>query len=320
MKKLYYELLNNINIPESMEYYDNVKDTISIKKEVSDVFREIQWLDNLEKEINVIDKIILVQQKEYEKSKTITYDNKFLVSTIIDAKECIQNYLKKSDFEEVSKISKETIYKSKSKVKNEDVIVKINVINEKIKNKEDIKINNSIKLRVEMLLNTINNYYNHEFIQSIKDKAVLKGKVNLSKIISEDKNTKKLIKVWEIITNDVIIKLSKVKSVNTDEKTINVDEYMKISSFISYKSAKQAQKIESKESEFYLKELIKVCVNDIDLSQKDLKNLIVKEYKLAKKTKLNTQENIKEELDIIISNHYKKIDEAVDYINMGGEL
>ena len=326
-------LLDGVNQEEINSFVASTKSSLNLKKITSKKIVDYSWvnvicdyipyLDNIinnhrnfyineNKENDLINKLLNTQT---EQNKDV-YEDRFVFTLINRLSTFISDNIKDNSEE---KIKNEAIYDASSKYNDKNV--KINLSLETIES-NSIKNVNEYKEKIDYINTTLNNYKKSSFMKSLNDVMEVKSPIRKTNTILRDKNYRKALELWEYLDN---YETSEPDVVNTDtkeSKNVILNKKFTLIYYLNLLALDNIDLEDKKESEeflkLYLSKLIYDYVEDTNITEKQFKAFINREFKEAKKNKVKKENNIYECFRTFQNKHNNNLKDA--FINIQSDF
>ena len=326
-------LLDGVNQEEINSFVASTKSSLNLKKITSKKIVDYSWvnvicdyipyLDNIinnhrnfyineNKENDLINKLLNIQT---ETNKDV-YEDRFVFTLINRLSTFISDNIKDNSEE---KIKNEAIYDASSKYNDKNV--KINLSLETIES-NSIKNVNEYKEKIDYINTTINNYKKSSFMKSLNNVMEVKSPIRKTNTILRDKNYRKALELWEYLDNYEINEPDVVNTDTKESKNVILNKKFTLIYYLNLLALDNIDLEDKKESEeflkLYLSKLIYDYVEDTNITEKQFKAFINREFKEAKKNKVKKENNIYECFRTFQNKHNNNLKDA--FINIQSDF
>jgi len=242
-----------------------------------------------------------------------TYENRFIYSVIKTIEMFVfrKKQMLNTDFK--YKNEKQMQYSGATQIGQEDVGISINYnsnLNEKVDQKKIERILERIR-KVELLINDLKR--SELYITLSKDNvALVTSPIKKTNVILRNTNFQGVLKLWDYMQRNVEDN-SKIVS---DDKTINEDENLKgfideafmLNYLIANTLDEDDSEKQKKNAEYLINNLIqKVVITNDNISKKELKEMVDKQFVVIKNQRLTESREIKKVFKEAIKEYKKEI-------------
>lgn len=326
-------LLDGVNQEEINSFVASTKSSLNLKKITSKKIVDYSWvnvicdyipyLDNIvnnyrnfyikdNKENDLMNRLL---NRQIQENKDI-YEDRFVFTLINRLSRFISQNIKDNSEE---KIKNEVIYDASSRYNDKNV--KINLSLETIES-NSIKNINENKEKIEYISTTINGYEKSLFMKSLSDVNEVKSPIRKTNTILRDKNYRKALELWEYLDNYEINEPDVVNTDTKESKNVILNKKFTLTYYLNLLALDNIDLEDNKESEeflkLYLSKLIYDYVEDTNVTEKQFKAFINREFKEAKKNKIKKENSIYECFRTFQNKHNNNLKEA--FINIQSDF
>ena len=318
-------LLDGVNDKDLDKFISSTKGSLNIKEVTTKSVVDYTWIDIIYESIPYLDNIIR-NSKSFDKQadnvifdkikrevKTEFYEDRFIFSLVKRLsiflnrkKESIDNDLEKQ-------VESNVVFDAITSYNNKNIRINLQLesVEKDSSKKED---NSNYREKVNYIYNMINNYKNSSYIEKLKNLSVVKSPIRETNIILKDKNYRKALELWEYLDsyeNNGPLELSTDIKESKNSKLCNKYILTYYLNYLLLNNYEEDDKKDSKELlKLYISKLIYDYVGDDNVSEREFKNFISKEFKDAKKNKIKRENNLYEYFKAFHSSHENSIKEA----------
>lgn len=256
----------------------------------------------------------------YKEESTDLYENRFIHSLVVNVKVFLDDFVKNNNLKQKSNYVKEINYNSETVLNDEVVKIDLKIKNEYQDHGEEEIMNDSIKERVDKIIEIFNDFEASQFIKSLRNVMPVRSPIKKTNVILKDPNFKKAVELWEFIESYDITKSTEMVDSVKNEDPYDLAKKMQIGSYIEYNAIANVSKVEEDEEDYklgidYIRKAIEMYINESHDNEKAFKNMLTNEFRKLKTEQEKIYSEIKVELDNNIVNHNERIYRAISYLN-----
>ncbi len=254
----------------------------------------------------------------FKEETTDLYENRFIYSLIVNTKTFLNNQLENDSNKMKSRYINKVHYESVSKLQGEKVKFKVEVESEFSESADEIKLNNNIDERINRISEIFSDFLSTQFIKGLSGATPVRSPIRKTNVILKDKNFQKAVELWEFIEKYNIEESTKVVKTEKEEEYLDLADKMKVGTFIQYcavnKMSKKEDSLNQKFSHASIRKLIEHYVSEYQGSEKEFKNLLAKEFKMAKAKKEKEYDDIRKVYRSLVTGHNNRIKNSLSFI------
>ena len=346
------EYINNINKDNANKFIASTSSNITVKRDIDACVSDTSWIDMVEECIPYLDNIIrnprrfIVQEENIvpiEKAKVVTeesirhlaqhtsmiqevqedgtviplkllnvyreetvdlYENRFIKSLVDNLYTFVNNKLNESDQRSYAKVESTVSYSGLMKKKGEEVEVNLQLKSKKDTEIDASKDGHSLEERISHIKDIVSAFRSSTFIKSLKESSPVRSPIRKTNVILKEQNFIKALELWEYLEKN------NIKPVTSVEKTKYDLAFFIDNDAIDLNAA-------SNKSEFN-SAIISKLVNDFvftgDITEKEFKKLMEKEFKEAKKRKDKATNAIRKTIEDFLNDYNTKKKKIISII------
>lgn len=312
-------------IEECIPYLDNIirnprrfivqeENIVPIEKAkvvTEESIRHLAQNTNLIQEVHDDGTVIPLKLLNVYREETVDlYENRFIKSLVDNLYMFVQNKLNESDQKSYAKINSAVTYSGVTKTKNGEFKVSLNLesnINDEVNTKKD---GHTIEERIAHIRDVLGAFRNSTFIKSLKESSPVRSPIRKTNVILKEPNFIKALELWEYLEKNNIVPMTSIVKETKESKDVNIKDKYDLAFFIESDALKVH---EDKEDTVYNEAIISKLINDFvfsgNISTKEFKSLVNKEFKEASKRKekiLSSIDNAYKDFFETYSNRSKK--------------
>ena len=250
----------------------------------------------------------------YREETVDLYENRFIKSLVDNLYMFVTNKLEESDQKSYAKIDNEVTYKGLMKKKNEIVEVNLQLTSKKETDVDASKDGHSLDERIEHIKDIVSAFKNSTFIKSLKESSPVRSPIRKTNVILKEPNFIKALELWEYLEKNNIKPITKFEKRNEISKSNDVKTLYDLAFFID----SDALDLTKEEGSGYNSAIVSKLVNDFvfsgDITEKEFKRLMEKEFKEANKRKDKATSGIKKCIEAFLDDVEKKKKKMVTII------
>ncbi len=250
----------------------------------------------------------------YREETVDLYENRFIKSLVDNLYTFVTNKLEESDQKSYAKVNSEVTYKGIMKKKNEVVEINLQLNSKKETDVDASKNGHSLDERIEHIKDIVSAFKSSTFIKSLKESSPVRSPIRKTNVILKEQNFIKALELWEYLEKNNIKPVTSIEKRNEVSKSNDVKTLYDLAFFIN-SDALETSKEESSE---YNSAVVSKLVNDFvfskDITEKEFKKLMEKEFKEANKRKEKATSGIKKCIEAFLNDVDKKKKKMVTII------
>lgn len=250
----------------------------------------------------------------YREETVDLYENRFIKSLVDNLYTFVTNKLEESDQKSYAKVDSEVTYKGIMKKKGEVVEVNLQLSSKKETDVDASKNGHSLDERIEHIRDIVSAFRSSTFIKSLKESSPVRSPIRKTNVILKEQNFIKALELWEYLEKNNIKPVTSIERRNEVSKSNDVKTLYDLAFFIN----SDALDTSKEESNGYNSAIVSKLVNDFvfsgDITEKEFKKLMEKEFKEANKRKEKATSGIKKCIEAFLDDVDKKKKKMVTII------
>ena len=250
----------------------------------------------------------------YREETVDLYENRFIKSLVDNLYTFVTNKLEESDQKSYAKVDSEVTYKGIMKKKDEVVEVNLQLTSKKETDVDASKDGHSLDERIEHIRDIVSAFRSSTFIKSLKESNPVRSPIRKTNVILKEQNFIKALELWEYLEKNNIKPVTSIEKRNEVSKSNDVKTLYDLAFFIN----SDALDTSKEESNGYNSAIVSKLVNDFvfsgDITEKEFKKLMEKEFKEANKRKEKATSGIKKCIEAFLDDVDKKKKKMVTII------
>lgn len=240
----------------------------------------------------------------YREETVDLYENRFIKSLVDNLYTFVNNKLSESDQRSYAKVESAVTYSGLMKKKGEVVEVNLQLKSKKDTEVDASKDGHSLEERIEHIKDIVSAFRSSTFIKSLKESSPVRSPIRKTNVILKEQNFIKALELWEYLEKNNIKPITSLDKRTEIVKDPDIKTKYDLAFFIDT-DAIDINKTSNK-SEFN-SAIISKLVNDFvftgDITEKEFKKLMEKEFKEAKKRKDKKTSEIKKTIEAFLNNY-----------------
>lgn len=250
----------------------------------------------------------------YREETVDLYENRFIKSLVDNLYTFVTNKLEESDQKSYAKVDSEVTYKGIMKKKDEVVEVNLQLTSKKETDVDASKDGHSLDERIEHIRDIVSAFRSSTFIKSLKESSPVRSPIRKTNVILKEQNFIKALELWEYLEKNNIKPVTSIEKRNEVSKSNDVKTLYDLAFFIN----SDALDTSKEECNGYNSAIVSKLVNDFvfsgDITEKEFKKLMEKEFKEANKRKEKATSGIKKCIEAFLDDVDKKKKKMVTII------
>ena len=250
----------------------------------------------------------------YREETVDLYENRFIKSLVDNLYIFVTNKLEESDQKSYAKVDSEVTYKGIMKKNDEVVEINLQLSSKKETDVDASKDGHSLDERIEHIKDIVSAFRGSTFIKSLKESSPVRSPIRKTNVILKEQNFIKALELWEYLEKNNIKPVTSIEKRNEVSKSNDVKTLYDLAFFIN----SDALDTSKEESNGYNSAIVSKLVNDFvfsgDITEKEFKKLMEKEFKEANKRKEKATSGIKKCIEAFLDDVDKKKKKMVTII------
>ena len=222
----------------------------------------------------------------YREETVDLYENRFIKSLVDNLYTFVNNKLNESDQRSYAKVESTVSYSGLMKKKGEEVEVNLQLKSKKDTEIDASKDGHSLEERISHIKDIVSAFRGSTFIKSLKESSPVRSPIRKTNVILKEQNFIKALELWEYLEKNNIKPITSIDKRTEIVKDADIKTKYDLAFFIDNDAIDL--NAASNKSEFN-SAIISKLVNDFvftgDITEKEFKKLMEKEFKEAKKRK-----------------------------------
>ncbi len=244
----------------------------------------------------------------YREETVDLYENRFIKSLVDNLYTFVNNKLNESDQRSYAKVESTVSYSGLMKKKGEEVEVNLQLKSKKDTEIDASKDGHSLEERISHIKDIVSAFRGSTFIKSLKESSPVRSPIRKTNVILKEQNFIKALELWEYLEKNNIKPITSIDKRTEIVKDADIKTKYDLAFFIDNDAIDM--NAASNKSEFN-SAIISKLVNDFvftgDITEKEFKKLMEKEFKEAKKRKDKATNAIRKTIeDFLNDNNTKK--------------
>ena len=216
----------------------------------------------------------------------------------------VNNKLNESDQRSYAKVESTVTYQGMMKKKGEDVEVNLTLKSKKDTEVDASKDGHSLEERIEHIRDIVSSFRGSTFIKSLKESSPVRSPIRKTNVILKEQNFIKALELWEYLEKNNIKPVTSIDKRSEVIKSGDIKTKYDLAFFINT-DAIDINKTSNKSE--YNSAIVSKLVNDFvftgNITEKEFKKLMEKEFKEAKKRKDKATIGIKKTIEDFLDNY-----------------
>ena len=250
----------------------------------------------------------------YREETVDLYENRFIKSLVDNLYIFVTNKLEESDQKSYAKVDSEVTYRGIMKKNDEVVEINLQLSSKKETDVDASKDGHSLDERIEHIKDIVSAFRSSTFIKSLKESSPVRSPIRKTNVILKEQNFIKALELWEYLEKNNIKPVTSIERRNEVSKSNDVKTLYDLAFFINSDALDTAKE----ESNGYNSAIVSKLVNDFvfsgDITEKEFKKLMEKEFKEANKRKEKATSGIKKCIEAFLDDVDKKKKKMVTII------
>ena len=239
----------------------------------------------------------------YREETVDLYENRFIKSLVDNLYTFVNNKLNESDQRSYAKVESTVTYQGMMKKKGEDVEVNLTLKSKKDTEVDASKDGHSLEERIEHIRDIVSSFRGSTFIKSLKESSPVRSPIRKTNVILKEQNFIKALELWEYLEKNNIKPVTSIDKRSEVIKSGDIKTKYDLAFFIDT-DAIDINKTSNKSE--YNSAIVSKLVNDFvftgNITEKEFKKLMEKEFKEAKKRKDKATIGIKKTVEDFLDN------------------
>lgn len=251
----------------------------------------------------------------YREETVDLYENRFIKSLVDNLYTFVNNKLNESDQRSYAKIESTVSYSGLMKKKDEEVEVNLQLKSKKNSEVDASKDGHTLEERIAHIKDIVSAFRGSTFIKSLKESSPVRSPIRKTNVILKEQNFIKALELWEYLEKNNIKPITSIDKRTEIVKDADIKTKYDLAFFID-NDAIDINAVSNK-SEFN-SAIISKLVNDFvftgDITEKEFKKLMEKEFKEAKKRKDKATNAIRKTIEDFLNDYNTKKKKIISII------
>lgn len=251
----------------------------------------------------------------YREETVDLYENRFIKSLVDNLYTFVNNKLNESDQKSYAKVESTVSYTGLMKKKGEEVEVNLQLKSKKDTEIDASKDGHSLEERISHIKDIVSAFRGSTFIKSLKESSPVRSPIRKTNVILKEQNFIKALELWEYLEKNNIKPITSIDKRTEIVKDADIKTKYDLAFFIDNDAIDM--NAASNKSEFN-SAIISKLVNDFvftgDITEKEFKKLMEKEFKEAKKRKDKATNAIRKTIEDFLNDYNTKKKKIISII------
>ena len=251
----------------------------------------------------------------YREETVDLYENRFIKSLVDNLYTFVNNKLNESDQRSYAKVESTVSYSGLMKKKGEEVEVNLQLKSKKDTEIDASKDGHSLEERISHIKDIVSAFRGSTFIKSLKESSPVRSPIRKTNVILKEQNFIKALELWEYLEKNNIKPITSIDKRTEIVKDADIKTKYDLAFFIDNDAIDM--NAASNKSEFN-SAIISKLVNDFvftgDITEKEFKKLMEKEFKEAKKRKDKATNGIRKTIEDFLNDYNTKKKKIISII------
>ena len=251
----------------------------------------------------------------YREETVDLYENRFIKSLVDNLYTFVNNKLNESDQRSYAKVESTVSYSGLMKKKGEEVEVNLQLKSKKDTEIDASKDGHSLEERISHIKDIVSAFRGSTFIKSLKESSPVRSPIRKTNVILKEQNFIKALELWEYLEKNNIKPITSIDKRTEIVKDVDIKTKYDLAFFIDNDAIDM--NAASNKSEFN-SAIISKLVNDFvftgDITEKEFKKLMEKEFKEAKKRKDKATNAIRKTIEDFLNDYNTKKKKIISII------
>ena len=251
----------------------------------------------------------------YREETVDLYENRFIKSLVDNLYTFVNNKLNESDQRSYAKVESTVSYSGLMKKKGEEVEVNLQLKSKKDTEIDASKDGHSLEERISHIKDIVSAFRGSTFIKSLKESSPVRSPIRKTNVILKEQNFIKALELWEYLEKNNSKPITSIDKRTEIVKDADIKTKYDLAFFIDNDAIDL--NAASNKSEFN-SAIISKLVNDFvftgDITEKEFKKLMEKEFKEAKKRKDKATNAIRKTIEDFLNDYNTKKKKIISII------
>lgn len=251
----------------------------------------------------------------YREETVDLYENRFIKSLVDNLYTFVNNKLNESDQRSYAKVESTVSYSGLMKKKGEEVEVNLQLKSKKDTEIDASKDGHSLEERISHIKDIVSAFRGSTFIKSLKESSPVRSPIRKTNVILKEQNFIKALELWEYLEKNNIKPITSIDKRTEIVKDADIKTKYDLAFFIDNDAIDMNAAYNKSE---FNSAIISKLVNDFvftgDITEKEFKKLMEKEFKEAKKRKDKATNAIRKTIEDFLNDYNTKKKKIISII------
>lgn len=295
---------------------ENIVPIEKAKVVTEESIRHLAQHTSMIQEVQEDDTVIPLKLLNVYREETVDlYENRFIKSLVDNLYTFVNNKLNESDQRSYAKVESTVSYSGLMKKKGEEVEVNLQLKSKKDTEIDASKDGHSLEERISHIKDIVSAFRSSTFIKSLKESSPVRSPIRKTNVILKEQNFIKALELWEYLEKNNIKPITSIDKRTEIVKDADIKTKYDLAFFIDNDAIDL--NAASNKSEFN-SAIISKLVNDFvftgDITEKEFKKLMEKEFKEAKKRKDKATNAIRKTIEDFLNDYNTKKKKIISII------
>jgi hypothetical protein len=249
------------------------------------------------------------------------YENRFIYSLLINLRNFIRMRKEVIGAGSSSNRERKLSYSGEAKIDEEKIKITINLETKKLE--KLIKMNTGgldVNTRIERVELIINDFFHSSFMKEMLNAIMVRSPIRKTNVILKNQNFKKALELWEFIEHYDVTSKNEKKYQKEIKDRLNIEEKLGLISCLNYfilnTGAEKNGKVKDLLNNYQIRKIVNDFVKNNDfINEKELKKLLTRTFKTAKKKRQLEDKQIVKVLNASTYAYKKSIEKGLKLLN-----
>lgn len=251
----------------------------------------------------------------YREETVDLYENRFIKSLVDNLYTFVNNKLNESDQRSYAKVESTVSYSGLMKKKGEEVEVNLQLKSKKDTEIDASKDGHSLEERISHIKDIVSAFRSSTFIKSLKESSPVRSPIRKTNVILKEQNFIKALELWEYLEKNNIKPITSIDKRTEIVKDADIKTKYDLAFFIDNDAIDlNAASNKSEFNSAIISKLVNHFVFTGDITEKEFKKLMEKEFKEAKKRKDKATNAIRKTIEDFLNDYNTKKKKIISII------
>ena len=242
----------------------------------------------------------------YREETVDLYENRFIKSLVDNLYMFVTNKLEESDQKSYAKIDSNVLYKGLMKKKDEVVEINLTLSSKKESIVNASKDGHTLDERIEHIRDILSVFKNSTFIKGLKESSPVRSPIRKTNVILKEPNFIKALELWEYLEKNNIKPITTYEKKEEISKSKDIKSLYDLAFYINNDALEENKDVSSEYNNVIVSKLVNDFVFSGEITEKEFKKLLEKEFKDANKRKEKITTEISKCIDAFLDDVNKK--------------